>query len=42
MIINAGIVAVVSDEEYRFTDQTRALLAQAGVVCRRIERPAAR
>jgi dCMP deaminase len=41
MIINAGIVEVVYDEEYRFTDQTRALLAQAGVKCRRIERPAA-
>ena len=40
MIINAGIVEVVYDEEYRFTDQTRALFAQAGVLCRRIERTA--
>ena len=38
MIINAGIVEVVYDEEYRFTDQTKALLAQAGVRCRRIVR----
>ena len=40
MIINAGIAEVVYDEEYRFTDQTRALLAEAGVKCRRIEYPA--
>lgn len=36
MIINAGIVEVVYDEEYQFGDQTRALLKEAGVACRRI------
>ena len=41
MIINAGIVEVVYDEEYRFTDQTKALLAEAGVKCRRIARATA-
>ena len=34
MIINAGILQVVYDEEYCFTEQTQALLAEAGVVCR--------
>jgi len=38
MIINAGIREVVYDEEYAFNDQTRALLAEAKVLCRRIER----
>lgn len=38
MIINAGIVEVVYDEEYCFTEQTQALLAQARVLCRRIAR----
>jgi dCMP deaminase len=36
MIINSGILEVVYDEEYHFGDQTRALLAEAGVLCRRI------
>lgn len=35
MIINAGIREVIYDEEYCFSDQTRALLAEAGVICRR-------
>ena len=34
MIINAGIVHVVYDEEYCFTEQTKALFTEAGVVCR--------
>lgn len=37
MIINAGITEVIYDEEYRFTSQTRALLEQAHVTCRRIQ-----
>ena len=36
MIINAGIREVVYDEEYALNEQTRALLAEAGVECRRI------
>lgn len=39
MIINSGIVEVVYDEEYRFNEQTRSLLAEAGVRCRRFIRP---
>ena len=35
MIINAGIGEVVYDGDYRFTEQTRALLDEAGVRCRR-------
>ncbi len=35
MIINSGILEVVYDEEYRFSDQTRSLFAEAGVRCRR-------
>ncbi len=35
MIINAGICEVVYDGDYAFTDQTQALLDEAGVVCRR-------
>ena len=38
MIINAGIVEVVYDEEYAFSDQTRALFAEAGVHCRKFQR----
>ena len=38
MIINAGIVEVIYDEEYAFNDQTRALFAEAGVKCRRFQR----
>jgi dCMP deaminase len=35
MIINAGICEVVYGGDYAFTDQTRALLSEAGVKCRR-------
>ncbi len=37
MIINAGIKEVIYDEEYSFNEQTRALLAEANVLCRHIE-----
>ena len=36
MIINAGIREVVYDEEYTVTEQTRAILAEAGVALRRL------
>ena len=35
MIINAGIKEVIYDEEYRFSEQTKALLSQGGVICRK-------
>ena len=35
MIINSGIREVIYDEEYSFTEQTRALFSQAGVRCRK-------
>jgi dCMP deaminase len=35
MIINAGIKEVIYDEEYRFSEQTKALLAEGGVLCRK-------
>jgi dCMP deaminase len=35
MIINAGIAEVVYGGDYVFTEQTRALLAEAGVKFRR-------
>ncbi len=38
MIINAGITEVVYEEEYQFTEQTRALLEEAGVSFRRYRR----
>lgn len=38
MIINAGICEVVYEDEYLFTRQTRALLKEAGVKCRRYRR----
>ncbi|AKJ64048.1 deoxycytidylate deaminase [Kiritimatiella glycovorans] len=38
MIINAGIVEVVYEEEYHFTEQARSLFAEAGVQCRRYRR----
>lgn len=38
MIINAGIKEVVYEDEYEFDDQTRTLLEEAGVVCRRFHR----
>lgn len=37
MIINAGIREVVYDEEYSVTEQTKAVLAEAGVKLRRLE-----
>lgn len=36
MIINAGIQEVVYDKEYEFSDQTRALLHEGGVRCRKL------
>lgn len=39
MIINAGIREVVFEQEYQFTAQARALFDEAGVICRRIQRP---
>ncbi len=36
MIVNSGIKEVIYDEEYCFTEQTRALFAEAGVRCRRL------
>jgi dCMP deaminase len=38
MIINAGIVEVVFEHEYQFTDQARSLLQTAGVGVRRFLR----
>ncbi|MCX7008811.1 MAG: hypothetical protein NTY53_16460 [Kiritimatiellaeota bacterium] len=38
MIINAGLVEVVYEDEYHFSTQTRALLRTAGVKCRRFRR----
>ncbi len=35
MIINAGIAEVVYDGDYAFTEQTKALLDEAGVACRK-------
>ena len=37
MIVNAGIREVVYDEEYSVTEQTKAVLAEAGVKLRRLE-----
>ena len=37
MIINSGIIEVVYGGDYAFTEQTRALLAEAGVKCRRYQ-----
>lgn len=37
MIINSGIAEVVYGGDYAFTEQTRALLSEAGVKCRRYE-----
>ncbi|MEI6514391.1 MAG: dCMP deaminase family protein [bacterium] len=36
MIINAGILEVVYDKEYEFSDQTRTLLHEGGVRCRKL------
>lgn len=38
MIINAGIRKVIYDGDYVFTEQARALLEQAGLVCQSISR----
>ena len=38
MIVNAGIVEVVYEEEYRFSERTQSMFAEAGVTCRRFER----
>ena len=38
MLINAGIAEVVYEEPYEFSRQTRALLREAGVRCRRLVR----
>lgn len=38
MIINAGIKEVVYEQEYHFSEQARNLFAQAGIVCRQLER----
>jgi dCMP deaminase len=38
MIVNAGIRAVVYGDVYQFSRQTRALLREAGVKCRRVGR----
>lgn len=38
MIINAGIAEVVYEHEYHFSKQTRSLLREAGVKCRRFSR----
>ncbi|MGQ9662784.1 MAG: deoxycytidylate deaminase [Kiritimatiellia bacterium] len=38
MLINAGIAEVVYEEPYEFSRQTRALLREAGVKCRRLMR----
>ena len=38
MIINAGLVEVVYEQEYQFAQATRALLREAGVHCRRFVR----
>ena len=38
MIINAGIKEVVFENEYEFSEQTRALLHEGGVRCRRLVR----
>ena len=38
MIINAGIVEVVYEEEYHFNEQARNLFAEAGVLCRQFRR----
>jgi len=40
MIINAGIQEVVYETEYHFTEQARALFAEADVLCRKLERNA--
>ena len=41
MIINAGIAEVIYGGDYAFNEQTRKLLAEAGVTCRKYESIAA-
>ena len=36
MIINAGIQEVVYEKEYEFSGQTRTLLHEGGVRCRKL------
>ena len=36
MIINSGVVEVVYENEYEFSSQTRALLHEGGVRCRKL------
>ncbi len=38
MIINAGIVEVVYEDEYHFSEISRRLFAEAGVTCRKFDR----
>lgn len=38
MIINSGLKEVVYEEEYEFSEQTRELLAEAGMKCRQFKR----
>jgi len=38
MIINCGIVEVIYENEYEFSEQTKALLAEAGIKCRQLTR----
>ena len=38
MIINGGLTEVIYEDEYEFSDQTRALLKSAGVKCRQFMR----
>ena len=36
MIINSGVKEVVYEDDYHLSDQTRALLKEAGVTCRKL------
>ncbi|MBU0677653.1 MAG: cytidine/deoxycytidylate deaminase family protein [Verrucomicrobia bacterium] len=38
MIINAGIAEVIYEDEYHFSERTRALFEEAGVKCRQYSR----
>jgi len=40
MIINAGLVEVVYEADYRFSRQAADLFAEARVACRQFVRPA--
>jgi len=39
MIINAGLVEVIYEGDYRFTEQVESLFREAGVRCRRCAQP---